>query len=119
MSLKGKRVLVLQAEYLVALDVQAMLQKRGAIVSIEEPQSDGPSEFDAVVVDSTWASQPIAARLFAAGVHLIGYSGDVLAVEKIFPGCVVINKPSPDDVLMTAIAHHFDPADDEPDPLAQ
>jgi hypothetical protein len=119
MRLNGKRVLVLQSDYLVALDVQALLERRGAIVSIEEPQSDGPSEFDAVVVDYTWAPQPIAARLFAAGVHLIGYTGDVSAVEKIFPGCVVINKPAPADVLARAIAHHFDPADDEADPLAQ
>lgn len=56
MGLKGKRVLVLQSEYLVALDVQPMLEKRGAIVSIDEPQNDGTSQFDAVIVDSAWAS---------------------------------------------------------------
>lgn len=116
MSLKGKRVLVLQAEYLVALDVQTLLEKRGAIVSVEEPKSDGPSEFDALVVDSTYAVKPIAARMFAAGIHLIGYTGDATEFQRLYPGCVVINKPSPPDVLVMAIAHHFDPVDDDSSP---
>ncbi len=116
MSLKDKRILVLQSEYLVALDVQTMLEKRGAIVTIEEPVADGVGKFDALIVDATWASQPVAARLFASGVHLIGYTGDVGAVEKIFPGCVVINKPSPEATLMMAVEHHFKPVDDDPNP---
>jgi hypothetical protein len=116
MSLQGKRVLVLQSEYLVALDLQVMLEKRGAVVSIEEPGSNGVGTFDAVIVDSTWASQPVAGRLFASGVHLIGYTGDVAAVEKIFPGCVVVSKPSPEDLLMMAVEHQFNPVDDASTP---
>lgn len=116
MGLKGKRILVLQSEYLVAVDIQAMLKKRGAIATVDDPPSDGAGQFDALIVDSTWASQPVAARLFAAGVHLIGYTGDVAAVEKIFPGCVVINKPSPEEALMMAVEHQFNPVDDDPGP---
>ena len=41
MSLRGKCILVLQTEYLAALDVQAILEKRGAIVTVEESLLDG------------------------------------------------------------------------------
>jgi hypothetical protein len=37
-------------------------------------------------------------------------------VEKIFPGCVVVSKPSPEDLLMMAVEHQFNPVDDASTP---
>ena len=120
MTRKGKRILVLQNEPLVAFDIQASLEKARFIVDTVEPKSDGPGEYDLMIVDSAFASHAAVNRMFAAGVTLIGYTGDVQAIEDRFPGCVVISKPSPQQVLLMAVRHALLPQplpSDEEDPL--
>jgi hypothetical protein len=107
MSLSGKRVLVLQSEYLVALDVQALLEKHGAITAIEEPL-DAQPRFDAVIVDADWAGHRITARLFAAGTEVIGYTGDRQRVTRIFPSALIINKPATQAEMLPAIEKYLD-----------
>jgi hypothetical protein len=109
MSVCGKRVLVLQSEYLVALDVQALLEKHGAITAIEEPLDEQP-RFDAVIVDADWAAHRITARLFAAGAEVIGYTGDRHRVARIFPDALIINKPSTQAEMLPAIEKYLDSA---------
>jgi hypothetical protein len=93
----------------VAFDIQAMLENARFMVDTVEPQSDGPGEYDLMIVDSAYASHAAVNRMFAAGVTLIGYTGDVQAIEDRFPGCVVISKPSPQQVLLMAVQHALSP----------
>ena len=110
MSLRGKRVLVLQSEYLVALDVQALLEKHGVITAIEEPLDERPS-FDAVIVDADWAAHRLTARLFAAGTEVIGYTGDWQKITRIFPSALVINKPASQAEMLPAIERYLSGVD--------
>ena len=46
MKLKGRHILVLETEFLIALDVQTMLELEGATVAIGEVEINGDGNFE-------------------------------------------------------------------------
>ena len=71
MKLEGRHILVLDTEYLIALDVQTMLELEGATVAIGEAGINGDGNFDCVVTDYESAQKAIVARLHASGIPIV------------------------------------------------
>lgn len=91
--LEGCRILVLQSEYLVAFDLQALFEESGALVTVGS-RCDPEGTFDCLVIDSSAAVQPTTTRLAAKGVPLVAYSGNAEAVRDRFPDAIVVKKPA-------------------------
>ena len=65
--------------------------KRGAMV------------FDGAIVDWGWARRPLVKTLSEAGVPLLAYTSDPVAILRRFPGCQVLSKPASDAGLVHAV----------------
>ena len=114
-ALSGKRVLVVEDEFLIALDIQSILENAGAEVvlahrvahAIETIHNNGP--FDAALLDlklDTETSVPIAERLHADGVPFVfstGATGDT-AIAARFPDVTIVGKPFHTETLVAALA---------------
>jgi DNA-binding NtrC family response regulator len=112
--LADKRVLVVEDEFLIALDIETILESVGTEVKTANRvdqalaiiKSDGP--FDAAVLDlklDRETSITIAERLHADGVpfvFLTGAAGDVATVAQ-FANAPVIGKPFDSDTLFSAL----------------
>lgn len=101
MTLRGKRILVLESEYIFAYAIQRVMEREGAIVQV------GPcaalTMVDAAIVDWGWARRPLVKALLHAGVPILAYTSDPAAILKRLPGCRVITKPTTDDALVSAL----------------
>lgn len=112
--LDGKRILVIEDEVFVALDLQLELQEAGAILigpamSLDAALSaaDDPS-LDAAVVDvdlNGKHSFPVADILKRHGTPFLWYTGvtdrDIFATA--FPDITVIEKPTRDGAILDAL----------------
>ena len=103
MMLDGRRILVLQSEYLIAIDLQAVLESEGAVVTIGLPHSDTGETFDCFLIDSKSADHPVTTRLNAEGVPLVVYTGHREAVRDRFPEAVIVGKPAPDQAVTAGV----------------
>jgi CheY-like chemotaxis protein len=103
--LDGVRVLVVDDEFLIALDLEAVLQDAGAAsVVICTSVEDGVEaieheRFDIAVLDVRLGGQtsaPIARLLADKGVQFVFYSGQGLpaALHQRFPDAPVLAKPA-------------------------
>jgi CheY-like chemotaxis protein len=113
-ALSGLRILLLEDEYLIAMDVELLCRENGAaeIVtkrSLEElEQMDGFDGFDVAVVDLVLAGAstlPFAERLRKKNVPFIfasGYADERLA--SAFPDIRTVSKPYAGNDLIEAIA---------------
>lgn len=99
--LRGKRILVLESEYMVAYAIQRVLEWEGATVQVGPCAAS--TMFDAIIVDWGWARRPLVKALSQAGMPIIAYTSDPAAILKRLPGCRVITKPTTDDDLASAI----------------
>lgn len=120
--LTGKRCLVVDDEFLIALDIQQALEHAGAA---EVVCAGNPTEalaavkidrFDVAVLDvrlgQTGSSLPVAEVLAAAGtpfVFLTGLRGDSTEA-RAYPNAPVIEKPYDAQTLLAAIRQAFDGA---------
>jgi CheY-like chemotaxis protein len=112
--LAGKRLLVVEDEFLIALDIESILEGSGAQVRTANRvdqalgliKSDGP--FDAAVLDlklDRETSVTIAERLQAQSVpfvFLTGAAGDASIVAQ-FRNAPVIGKPFDSETLFSAL----------------
>ncbi len=112
----GKRCLVLDDEFLIALDIQQVLQAAGANVTClgnaEEALNAlrGGTPFDCAVLDIklsgvTQSSISVAALLSEQGtpfVFLTGMRADEVAAQP-FPAAPLVEKPYQIDALMAAL----------------
>ena len=112
--LTGKRILVVEDEFLIALDIESILEGVGAEVRTANRvdqalgliNSDGP--FDAAVLDLKLerdTSVTVAERLQADSVpfvFLTGAAGDVSPVPQ-FGNAPVIGKPFDSETLFSAL----------------
>jgi CheY-like chemotaxis protein len=117
--LAGKRLLVVEDELLIALDIESILEGGGAQVKTANRvdqalgliKSDGP--FDAAVLDlklDRETSVTIAERLQAQNVpfvFLTGAAGDASVVAQ-FRNAPVIGKPFDSETLFSALKKAMD-----------
>lgn len=114
--LAGLRILVLEDEFLIAMDVEQLCRDRGAdevviISSLGETGSELPipTGFDAAIIDVMLggvSTLEFAARLRDGNLPLIFASGytDLDEIYRSFPGVAVIGKPYSGDDLVEALA---------------
>jgi DNA-binding NtrC family response regulator len=111
--LAGKRLLVVEDEFLIALDIESILQGGGADVKTANRvdqalaliKTEGP--FDAAVLDHKLdreTSAPIAERLQADGVPFVFLTGagDAETVTH-FKNAPVVGKPFDSEALFSAL----------------
>jgi len=121
-GLQGKRVLVVEDEFLVALDLECELEESGAEVTCASTlvQATGVAKagaFDAVVLDLNLhgeTSYPLADYLAANAVPFVFHTGqgEQSLLAKRYPGVAVCNKPCEGRVLLktleSAMSEHTD-----------
>ncbi len=116
LPLDGLRILILEDEFLIAMEVEQSCRDYGAADvricrAIDEigAATDGSFDFDAAVVDlrlGEATSLDFARTLFDAGrpfVFATGYS-DPLEMSASFPGVPVVTKPYLGSDLVEALA---------------
>jgi CheY-like chemotaxis protein len=110
--LEGLKILVLEDEFLIAMDVEQLCREHGAVdVALArnlEEAGDG-SDFDAAIVDMLLdgvSTLDFAARLQQAGTPFVFASGytDNGEVAKRFPGVILVGKPYSGNDLIEAVA---------------
>jgi DNA-binding NtrC family response regulator len=114
--LRGKRCLVLDDEFLIALDLQQTLEQAGAAEVVccgsaaEALAALGTGRFDLAVLDlrlgrGGGTSLPVAAALAAAAtpfVFITGLRGDSTEA-RAYPAAPVIEKPYDAKALLAAV----------------
>jgi DNA-binding NarL/FixJ family response regulator len=119
-SIEGLAVLVVEDEPIVALDLQDVLEKAGAIVIGPASTLDQALELiasnslDCAVLDVRLAGEtsfPAARELAEKNIRWVFYTGnaDEAALRKDWPLCMVISKPVPPKQLIAAIAASLQP----------
>jgi CheY-like chemotaxis protein len=113
--LDGLRILVLEDEFLIAMDVEQLCRDHGAAdVTIvrELGEIDGQAlsaHFDAAVVDlmlGDVSTLDFAARLRSEGIPFVFASGysDPGEIKDEFPDILLVTKPYAGDDLIEAVA---------------
>ncbi|RRI04969.1 response regulator [Mesorhizobium tamadayense] len=113
--LDGLRILILEDEFLIAMDVEQLCRDQGAAdVTIvgdlaEIDLRDGLSWFDAAIVDLMLggaSTLDFARRLRSAGVPFVFASGysDAEEIMGSFPEIQLVTKPYSGDDLIEAVA---------------
>lgn len=114
-TLEGLRILLLEDEFLIAMDVELLCRDHGAAdvvvkQSLDELQDDGSvADFDVAIIDlmlSGVSTLPFAERLAKSGRPFVFASGRVELDELLndFPGVPVIGKPYTGADLIDAVA---------------
>ncbi len=110
-ALRGKRILLVEDEAMLAFELQYVLEESGADVlgpalTFAEAQAmlDSHLEIDGAVLDVNLAGQsvmPLAKDLARRGVPLLFNTGhaDPTQLRTIFPAAEVLSKPTEPDVL--------------------
>ena len=110
--LGGLRILVLEDEFLIAMDVEYLCLEHGAAtVAIASNLADAPTafDFDAAIVDLMLGGQStldFASELQKRSIPFVfasGY-GDREELTRRFPGVSVVTKPYAGNDLMEALA---------------
>ena len=113
--LAGLRILVLEDEFLIAMDVEQLCRDHGALdVAIargltELDEREVPSRFDAAVIDLMLdgaSTLDFAGRLRSAGVPFVFASGysESDELRLAFPDIRLVTKPYSGDDLVAALA---------------
>ncbi len=112
--LEGLRVLVLEDEFLIAMDVEQLCRDHGAedvaiARSIEEAEDETTTSFDVAIIDvylNNISTFPFAARLQAKETPFVFASGytDLEEMQRQFPGVTVVGKPYAGDELIRSVA---------------
>ena len=118
--LDGRTVLLVEDEVLIALDIEAALEDRGATVrgpvtrlSEGLPIADDETQlFDCAVLDVNLRGEevfPIAERLQARGVPFLFHTGhgDSTQLQQRFAGAKVCNKPFQTERLVKELEKLF------------
>ncbi len=120
-GLSGARVLLLEDEFLIAMDVEQLCRDNGAkdvsiMRNLSETQemSFDPKSFDVAIIDIMLDGQSslgFAEHLRDVGVPFVFASGyaDADDVFATFPGIPVINKPYASDELVGAVCRALRP----------
>jgi CheY-like chemotaxis protein len=115
-SLNGKRILVVEDEFLILLDIRHILESAGASIVTASGVADALAalgargRFDAAVLDLRLdrdSSTPVAERLLAAGVPFVFLTGAPSEASQAqqFSKVPVIGKPFDSATLLAALSH--------------
>ena len=109
--LSGRRVLVLEDEFLIRLDICAELESEGAETveagTVAEGLAQAARPVDAAVLDITLPdgeSWPVAEALRERAVPVVIHSAHAAEAAKRLPGTPVLSKPAPDGALTRLLA---------------
>jgi len=113
--LDGLRILILEDEFLIAMDIEQLCRDYGAgeVVIARNLTEIDPhkvaTQFDAAIVDlmlDGTSTLDFASRLSQAGVPFIFASGysDADEIKAAFPGIKLVSKPYSGDDLVEAVA---------------
>ena len=112
--LAGMRILLLEDEFLIAMDVEQLCRDHGAhdvriIRSLDELAADPEPRPDAAIIDvmlGEGSTLPFARQLYETGVPFVFASGysDREEIFRAFPGVSVVGKPYSGDDLVKALA---------------
>jgi two-component SAPR family response regulator len=113
-ALTGARVLVVENEYFISVELEAILTEAGAQIvgpcqTVREALPLVDQNLSAAVLDIHLVSEtvaPVAAQLVEHGVPFIYYTGQLEADETLtqWPGRKVVQKPASAATLVDAIA---------------
>lgn len=113
LPMAGARILHIEDELLIAMEVESICLDQGAtsfthISKLDDAERADPAVFDVAMVDLTLRGRStveVARKLDAAGVPLIFVSGqDRAAIADSFPAAQFIDKPFNSNGLTQAIA---------------
>lgn len=114
-AIDGLRVLLVEDEPLVALDIELALEDSGALVhgpapsvAIAHSLLDDDWPIDVAILDVNLQDSevyPVAERLHRAGVPIVFHTGHASRSDLMhrFPGCMVCRKPVATDMLLEAL----------------
>jgi CheY-like chemotaxis protein len=113
--LDGLRILILEDEFLIAMDVEQLCRDNGAVDAVivrdltEIDRTDGLGGFDAAVVDLMLggvSTLDFAALLQSTGIPFVFASGysDADEIRASFPEIRLVAKPYSGDDLIEALA---------------
>ena len=113
--LDGLRILVLEDEFLIAMDVEQLCRDYGAgdvVIArdlAEIDRHDVVAQFDAAIVDlmvGGASTRDFASQLRESGVPFVFASGysDADEIKASFPGIRLVTKPYSGDDLVEAVA---------------
>jgi DNA-binding response OmpR family regulator len=113
--LDGLRILVLEDEFLIAMDVEQLCRDNGAgevVIARDLAEIDGrhvAAQFDAAIVDLMLggaSTLDFASGLRTAGVPFVFASGysDADEIKASFPGIKLVGKPYSGEDLVQAVA---------------
>ena len=112
--LHGSRVLIVEDEPIVALDLAMTVEDEGArvegpICRLEQAmERDGLSRLDAAIVDVDIAGRevfPLADRLTASGVPVVFHTAraDLASLQARYPRAQIVRKPSAANEVAAAL----------------
>ena len=111
--LEGLRILVLEDEFLIAMDVEQLCRDNGASevethAALDEVDGDDLGGFDAAIIDVMLggvSTLDFARRLEERGVPFIFSTGyaDNRDIARLFPGVAVVGKPYSGEALIAAL----------------
>jgi len=125
-SLKGLRVLILEDEILIALDLEQLFRDLGVeevVVARNLDDIDAEGAFDVAVLDLMLAGRStveFASVLFAKGVPFVFATGrsDTAQLLASLPGVPIVDKPFSNEALVRAVAKAMKPGrGGVPDPV--
>ena len=125
-SLRGLRVLILEDEILIALDLEQLFRDLGVdevIVARNLDDVDADAAFDVAVLDLMLAGRStveFAATLFARGVPFVFATGRSDAAQLLadLPDVPIVDKPFSNEALVQAVAEAMERSrDGAPDPV--
>ena len=109
--LSGTRILIVEREFLIALDIQRVLDDAGArqtIVARNISEANALSaywsEFDLAIIEGLFGSPDaveLAGRLRAAGLQLVVTTADP-SIGHLFGGARLVEKPFGENALLDA-----------------
>ncbi len=112
-QLEGRRVMVVEDEFLIAISLEMALGEQGALVEgpytrLAEAQLAVSSRPDAAVLDVRLgrdSSLPVARELQRLGVPLLFVTGNVdgEGLKTEFPDCMVLSKPVSEDRVVAEL----------------
>jgi DNA-binding response OmpR family regulator len=111
--LEGLKILVLEDEFLIAMDVEQLCRDHGAsdveIRATLEEKLDDDATFDAAIIDVMLGGNStldFARRLRERDVPFIFSTGfaDNQDIARLFPGVAVVGKPFSGETLISAVA---------------